>query len=137
MSIKPLIIIAAFIGLTACQSSGVNQAQDIELQGSWNIEVINDKPVIDYSPAQLIFDANGKLSGNNSCNNFFGTYSINGDKLELTSAGNTMKACIDALMDQEQRFIAAMPEVAQANMSNGKLILKDTKGNTQFILSKI
>jgi heat shock protein HslJ len=137
MSIKSFVISAALIGLTACQSSDVAQVQDIELQGTWNIEVVADKPVIDYSPAQLIFAEEGNLSGNNSCNNFFGSYTIDGDNVRLMPAGNTMKACVDALMDQEQRVMAAMPEVTNASLAKGKLLLKDAKGNTQLVLSRL
>ncbi|GGI99045.1 heat-shock protein HslJ [Shewanella hanedai] len=137
MSIKSFVISAALIGLTACQSSDVAQVQDIELQGTWNIEVVADKPVIDYSPAQLIFAEEGNLSGNNSCNNFFGSYTIDGDNVRLIPAGNTMKACVDALMDQEQRVMAAMPEVTNASLAKGKLLLKDAKGNTQLVLSRL
>ena len=137
MSIKSFVISAALIGLTACQSSDVAQVQDIELQGTWNIEVVADKPVIDYSPAQLIFAEEGNLSGNNSCNNFFGSYTIDGDNVRLMPAGNTMKACVDALMDQEQRVMAAMPEVTKASLAKGKLLLKDAKGNTQLVLSRL
>ena len=137
MSIKSFVISAALIGLTACQSSDVAQVQDIELQGTWNIEVVADKPVIDYSPAQLIFAEEGNLSGNNSCNNFFGSYTIDGDNVRLMPAGNTMKACVDALMDQEQRVMTAMPEVTNASLAKGKLLLKDAKGNTQLVLSRL
>ncbi|MEC4728135.1 META domain-containing protein [Shewanella sp. D64] len=137
MSIKYFIISAALIGLTACQSSNVTQVQNIKLQGTWNIEVVANKPVIDYSPAQLIFAKEGKLSGNNSCNNFFGSYFIDGENIRLTPAGNTMKACVDALMDQEQRVMAAMPEVTNASLVKGKLVLKDAMGKTQLVLSKL
>lgn len=137
MSIKSFILTTALIGLAACQSSDVTQAQDIDLLGTWNIEVVANKPVIDYSPAQLIFAEEGSLSGNNSCNNFFGSYSIYGDNVRLIPAGNTMKACVDALMGQEQRVMTAMPEVTKASLVKGKLLLKDAMGNTQLILSKL
>ncbi|MBW8183029.1 META domain-containing protein [Shewanella nanhaiensis] len=136
MSIKSLIISAALISLTACQSTSVPQTQDIELIGTWNIEVVAGKPVIDYSPAQLIFADEGKLTGNNSCNNFFGSYSIDGDNVRLMPAGNTMKACVDALMDQEQRVMSSMPEITNAVLAKGKLLLKDEAGKTQIVLSR-
>jgi len=137
MSIKSYAIAAALLGLTACQSTIETQPQDIALQGSWHIEVVTQRPVIDYSPAQLTFAPDGKLTGNNSCNNFFGQYSIDGNKVTLTPAGNTMKACVDALMDQERRVMAAMPEVVTGELAQGKLLLKDAAGNTQLVLSKI
>ncbi|NRD75143.1 META domain-containing protein [Shewanella sp. VB17] len=136
MFIKSFIFSVALIGLAACQSSGGTQIQSTEIQGVWNIETIIDRPVIDYSPAQLIFAEEGKFTGNNSCNNFFGNYSINEGNVRLMIIGNTMKACVDALMEQEQRVMSTIPEVTSASMSQGKLLLKDAKGNTQLMLSK-
>ncbi|WP_299796130.1 META domain-containing protein [uncultured Shewanella sp.] len=136
MSIKTYAIIAAMLGLTACQSTVETQQQDIDLQGSWHIEVINEKPVIDYSPAQLTFEQDGKLTGNNSCNNFFGQYSVDGAQITLNPAGSTMKACVDALMDQEQRVMMAMPEITSGELKKGKLLLKDAEGKTQLVLTK-
>ena len=136
MFIKSFIFSVSLIGLTACQSSGRTQIQYTEIQGVWDIKTIIDKPVIDYSPAQLIFAEEGKFTGNNSCNNFFGNYSIDKEKVSLMLIGNTMKACVDALMEQEHKVMLTIPEVTNASISQGKLLLKDAQGNTQLILIK-
>ena len=47
-----------------------------------------------------------------------------------------MKACVDALMAQEQRVMQAMPEISQAAMSKGKLLLQDADSKTLMVLSK-
>ena len=47
-----------------------------------------------------------------------------------------MKACVDALMAQEQRVMQAMPQVTQAEMAKGKLLLKGADDKTVFVLSK-
>ncbi|WP_025819270.1 META domain-containing protein [Shewanella marina] len=133
---QALVIGALALGLAGCQSAPDSQAQ-IELQGNWHVESAMGKPVIDYSPAQLNFEADGNLTGNNSCNNFFGQYSINGDQVKLMPAGNTMKACVEALMAQEQRVMQAMPEVTTAKMVQGKLELNNAAGKTVLVLSRI
>jgi heat shock protein HslJ len=135
--LKQLFFVSSlFLGLSACQTSPTLDTPTIVLEGTWYIEAVQDKAVIDYSPAQLIFAQDGKLSGNNSCNQFFGQYQLNGQQLKLLPAGNTMKACVDALMDQEQRVMQAMKQITQASEAKGKLLLKDIDGNTQLILSK-
>ncbi|QFU21454.1 META domain-containing protein [Shewanella eurypsychrophilus] len=139
MSLKYFIIATSLLGLTACQSTTETpmSSKGLALTGTWHIEAIKGQPVIDYSPAQLIFAEEGKLSGNNSCNSFFGKYTLTEDALTLSPAGSTMKACVDALMDQEQRVMSAMPKVVSGQISKGKLLLKDTEGDTQLVLSKI
>ena len=133
---QSFFVASLLLGLSACQSTPQAQTEDLAIEGTWHIEVANGQPVIDYSPAQLTFEAEGKLTGNNSCNNFFGSYVLSGQSIQLQPAGNTMKACVDALMAQEQRVMKAMPEVSQAKMSKGKLLLQDADNNTLMVLSK-
>ncbi|MCG9730110.1 META domain-containing protein [Shewanella sp. Isolate13] len=134
---QSLIVASLLLGLTACQSTSPTQIEDLAIEGTWHIESANGQPVIDYSPAQLTFEAEGKLTGNNSCNNFFGNYVLAGQSLQLQPAGSTMKACVDALMAQEQRVMQVIPAVTQAQMANGKLLLKDADNKTILILSKM
>ncbi|WP_299801688.1 META domain-containing protein [uncultured Shewanella sp.] len=133
---QSLFLASLLLGLTACQSTPQTQLEDLAIEGTWHIESANGQPVIDYSPAELIFAADGKLTGNNSCNNFFGNYVLAGQSLQLQPAGSTMKACVDALMAQEQRVMQIMPEVTQAQMAKGKLLLKDAENKTVMVLSK-
>jgi heat shock protein HslJ len=133
---QSLIVAGLLLGLSACQSTQQAQIEDLAIEGTWHIEVANGQPVIDYSPAQLTFEAEGKLTGNNSCNNFFGSYVLSGQSLQLQPAGSTMKACVDALMAQEQRVMQAMPDISQGKLSKGKLLLQDTDNKTLLILSK-
>ncbi|QYJ85603.1 META domain-containing protein [Shewanella mesophila] len=136
MSNKLFIVSSMLIGLSACQTIPAEDTPDIAINGTWLIEAVQGEAVIDYSPAQLVFAEDGKLSGNNSCNQFFGQYKLDGQQLELLPAGSTMKACVDALMNQEQRVMQAMVLVTQADESKGKLLLKDVDGNIQLTLTK-
>ncbi|BAJ00678.1 META domain-containing protein [Shewanella violacea] len=137
MSLKSFLITATFFALSACQSTAEPEPMEKELAGTWHIEAVAGQPVMDYSPAQLIFSHDGKLSGNNSCNSFFGEYSLQGSSITLSPTGSTMKACVDALMDQEQRVMKSMLEVTSGQIAKSKLVLKDANGKTQFVLSKI
>ncbi|BCV56966.1 heat-shock protein HslJ [Shewanella algae] len=134
---KTFAAAALLFGLAACQTTPDTQGQYLPLEGSWHVESIMGQPTIDYSPAQLVFTNDGKLSGNNSCNNFFGTYSQEGQKLKLSPAGSTMKACVDALMAQEQLVMQALPQVTQGEVSNGKLLLKSDDGKVLLQLSSL
>lgn len=136
MSYKAIALLSSVLLLNACQSTSQIETTP-PLIGSWHIEIIGEHPVIDYSPANITFGEDGQLSGNNSCNNFFGQYSQTENQLTLTPAGSTMKACVEALMKQEQRVMVAMPKVTQAKMLKGKLILSDQQGQTQLVLTQL
>ncbi|MGI3004096.1 META domain-containing protein [Shewanella carassii] len=134
---KTLVAAALLLGLAACQTTPDTQGQPLPLEGSWHVESILGQPTIDYSPAQLVFADDGKLSGNNSCNNFFGTYSLEGQKLKLVPAGSTMKACVDALMAQEQLVMQVLPQVVKGEIQDGKLLLLGSDERVLMQLSSL
>ncbi|QSX29258.1 META domain-containing protein [Shewanella cyperi] len=121
--------------LVGCQSTP-EAAAPFELIGTWQIEEAAGKPLIDYSPAQLTFAADNKFSGNNSCNNIFGDYVHEDSVLRLSPAGSTKKACVDALMQQEQRIMQVLTRINRLRFTQGKLILLDERGHKQLVLSR-
>ena len=124
-------------GLSACQSNS-HPAEEINLIGNWYVESALSEAVINHSPAQITFAADGKLSGNNSCNQFFGEYQQNENLLTLSPAGSSMMACVDMLMQQEQRIMKAMPMVTNVKRSkSGKLLLKSDAGANLLVLSQL
>ncbi|MCW3173194.1 META domain-containing protein [Shewanella subflava] len=127
---------AVIFSLSACQSHSVID-NSTSLIGTWHIESVLSAPTIDYSPAKLIFTENGQLSGNTSCNPFMGHYTFEDNILTLSPAGSTRKACIEALMTQEQKVMKAMPLIKSASINQGKLRLVDQNNQTIMVLSKL
>lgn len=104
-----------------------------ELSAEWMVEYIYDRPVIDNSPASIQFAEEKRLVGNASCNTYFGTYEFDGSSLTLNAAGKTNKMCIvAALMEQEARFLDALPNVTNFEIREGILFLMDENGETVF-----
>jgi len=64
--------------------------------------------VIDNVQATLAFPEAGKVSGNGSCNRFFGPAEINGNAVKLGPLGSTRKACPEAVMNQETKYLNAL-----------------------------
>jgi len=127
---------AVIFSLSACQNHTAID-NSTSLVGSWHIESVLSAPTIDYSPAKLIFSENGQLNGNTSCNPFMGSYIFENNVLTLSTAGATRKACIEALMTQEQKVMQAMPLVMSASIAQGKLRLVDQNNKTIMVLSKL
>lgn len=123
--------------VTEVEEAGADEpaeaSQDSDLAGTWMVEFIYERPVIDNSPASIIFSEEEQLAGNASCNNYFGKYSVSGSNLTLDAAGKTNKMCIvAALMEQEARFMDALPAVSSYEILHGILTLKDESGETIF-----
>lgn len=143
------LALSSFLFLIACQQTD-NRAADVPadskekfpaviardapaalkaLQGTWYIEYIGDRPVIDHSPARIQFAVDGLLNGNASCNRFFGNYTYVDKQLKIpASLGATKMMCLPALMEQEQRLFEQLPMAHWASVENGLLILRDNQG---------
>lgn len=107
------------------------------LVGEWRVEKISGKPVIASSETSIGFELDGSLHGNASCNRFFGGFTLTGEGLTLSPGGATMMACRDGLMEQEQKFLAALEEVSRfESLPGGGLRLVDVGGNTVLALQR-
>jgi heat shock protein HslJ len=106
------------------------------INGNWIIEYIGDRPVMDSSPASITFDTDRQLSGNASCNRFSGRYAGTASALSVGPLATTRMMCPEALMEQEQRFLSALTEIASARIDNGLLYLDNAAGATLFRASR-
>jgi heat shock protein HslJ len=99
------------------------------LQGAWIITGINGKPIIAGSTPSLNFEADGKVNGNGSCNQYFGGYQLTGEGLTVGSVGASMMMCDEALMEQERVLFEVLKELASFGISeDGELLLRTNDG---------
>ncbi len=79
------------------------------LSGSeWLLEDLAGDGVMDNVQATLAFPEAQKVSGNGSCNRFFGPAEITGDLMKLGPLGSTRMACPKAVMNQETKYLNAL-----------------------------
>lgn len=70
-----------------------------------------------------------RLSGNGSCNRYFGSYSLTSNRLSIETGGATMMACLPDVVQQEQAFWAALAQVEAYSFDEaGNLQLQDIEG---------
>ena len=80
-----------------------------QLVGSeWLLEDLAGASVIEKSRVTLAFPEAGKVAGNSSCNRFFGPASITGNALKLGPLASSRKACPEAVMNQETKYLEAL-----------------------------
>ena len=128
-------LVIAVVCLYGCDKS-MPVADKSELIGSWTVELIDERPVIDRSPAFIQFAEENRVSGNSSCNRFTGSYAFSETQLSFGQAATTRMACPPALMEQEQRFLDGLSKVAQVKLKNGMLEMTDTDGALVFKASR-
>ncbi len=78
----------------------------------------------------------GQVSGNATCNRFFGSYSLEGDALMIQPGGSTLMACPDEFMTQEQTFMGALEQVESYAIANDTLQLRNAEGNVLLTFHK-
>ena len=108
------------------------------LEGTaWVAEDIDGGGVVDRVQSTLLFDAGQKVAGRAACNRYFGTFQQSGDMVEIRPGGTTRMACPAAVMEQEDRFLAALSTVKEARREGDKLVLLDSDGRVRMRLAPI
>ncbi len=75
----------------------------------WVVEDVNGGGVPDGVRATLNFDAaTGRVSGGTGCNSYGSSYSVGGEGITFGDVVATEMACPPAVMDLEQKFVAAL-----------------------------
>ena len=72
------------------------------------------------------FDAQGNMNGNSGCNNFGGSYELNGERLIVGPLMSTKKACFGGdIMQQESAFLDALQNAHHIDATHKSLVIFD------------
>jgi heat shock protein HslJ len=82
-------------------------------------------------PITLDFAAE-QISGNASCNNFFGSYVVEGDNLIISAIGATRRACTPEISELEMKFLTALESVQSFSHDPDSLTLTLPNGALHF-----
>jgi heat shock protein HslJ len=81
--------------------------------------------------------AEGTVTGSAGCNNYFGSYEVDGETITFGPLGSTLMACPEpeGVMEQETAYLAALGSAATYRIEGDKLELVDADGTrvAQFI----
>lgn len=116
-----VVALLAAIALAACAAPATTRpaaqpnlpAEQPELPGTrWVLTDLNGTaPIADRAPT-LEFGADGRATGTGSCNQYFGSYTIDGGTLNVGQLGSTMMACEEPVMQQEISFLQTLGTAA-------------------------
>ena len=98
--------------------------------GKWLAEDIQGVVVIDRIQTIVEIGEDGAVSGSGGCNRFAGKATISGDTISFSPLASTEMACSPAVMDQEQKFHAALAatKAFRIHPLERKLVLLDGAG---------
>lgn len=133
-----LVVVAGGVGGVLFMRNGGESAaagapETGDLAGtSWILEQITDadgaRPAESGAQVTLDFGTDGRVTGNASCNRYFGPYTQDGATLSVGMLASTMMACEETLMTQEQAFMAALGAAERAQIDGDTLIISGADG---------
>ncbi len=95
-----------------------------ELAGAdFLLEAFGGTGVRDIVQPTLKFESEKQVAGNGGCNRFFGPVKIKGDSVRFGPLGSTRRMCPEAVMDQEQRYLAALEKANRIGISGPYLLI--------------
>jgi heat shock protein HslJ len=80
-----------------------------------------------------------QLGGRSGCNNYFASYQVNGNAIQISGAGGTEMFCAEpeGVMDQEAAYLKTLSLAASYQISGGKLQIADASGKPILIYSGV
>ncbi len=96
-------------------------------------------PVLDGTTVTATFSAEGSLGGSAGCNHYTASYTVDGATLTIEPIARTEMYCgePEGLMDQEDRYLALLTDIASYRMEEGRLILADSDGADLLVFEKV
>ena len=123
-------VFACLVMLIAAVAGGPAAAGEGEgLPGShWRPTEIYDMELPVVAGMEVHFGGEGELRGNGGCNGFFGSYELEGDKIEIGPLGGTQMACPPPVMERESLLMEVLAKVKRYERDGTELSLIDENG---------
>jgi heat shock protein HslJ len=131
-----LVAALALGALYGCGAAGTTGAGS--LAGTrWNLAAIEQgsttQPPVAGTQPTLQFGADGTVSGHAGCNSFGGTYTVSGQALLISDLTQTLMGCDAPILDQEQRYTAALQSIQSVSVTETQLILATSQATLRFV----
>jgi heat shock protein HslJ len=76
-----------------------------------------------------VFDEDGQVSGSAGCNNYFGSYTTDGNAIKIGPLASTRKMCADPeVMDQEAAYLTALETAATFKITGNRMEMRTEDG---------
>lgn len=121
-----VLVLCAGLALAASACGG----DDTALEGTrWVMTVYAVDGSLHDALSTTSVDAtfsDGIVSGTGGCNQYNGSYELDGDSLTVGMLASTQMACEQAIMDQELAYMAALQSAASYKISGDVLSIMDS-----------
>lgn len=109
----------------------------------WDVTMFNNGreavvSLLEGTEITLFFGENGELSGNAGCNQYIGSFTTDGDTIQIGQLGSTIRFCAEpqGTMDQEQAFLAALQSAATFTIEGDTLEMRTAEDTIALMATK-
>ncbi len=122
-------VVAAAIGV-GCGSAAEGQTDSPAIVDiDWLAETIGGRETAHNVASTIRFEGDGRVTGDAGCNRFGGSFTLEGDLLEIGPLAATKRMCPEEYMDQEDRFLTLLGNPLRAELTrDGYLLLYPEEG---------
>jgi heat shock protein HslJ len=121
------LLLLVLILLAGCSSTV--PPEDLT-EGGWVlVSYIDEKGTLESVPPTIMatatFDRDGRFSGHAGCNDYFGTYQVDGGLITFGQLGSTETYCLtpEGIMDFEQQYLSLLSETTRYNIDGDEMTL--------------
>ena len=100
-----LLVATVALVLTACGGSSTG-THDIK-GTAWTVSTIGGQATVPGAQPTIAFGSDGTISGSTGCNQYSGTYTVDGDKLTVSQLAMTRMACADPAVNAQEAAVTA------------------------------
>ncbi len=105
---------------------------------NWRLASLNaDTVPVAGSVLTAFFGADGRINVNGGCNNFNGSYTVNGSALSIGPLSGTQIACSPDLAQQENAYLIALQAAASFQISGSQLVVRNAAGQEVLRFDRI
>lgn len=122
-------LLGVALAVSGCASMGGGALVPPSLAGSsWIAEAVDGEGMVGRPPITLTFESAERAVGSTGCNRYFAAVRMSERaRLRFGQPGSTRMACPPAVMEQEQRFLAAIEAVRGYRLDGTALVLVDER----------
>jgi putative lipoprotein len=103
----------------------------------WVLEEIDGGPVIGRVQSTIRFQEKDRIVGWGGCNRYFATVRSGFKYFEVGPIGSTRRICPPAVMEQEERFFAALQKARGIRMEGADLVIDSEEAQKPLKFSRL
>lgn len=124
-----LSIFTVLITTFSCKSTKDVAEKSTAMQdpifGTYSISKLVNQDILSTNLSITFEEGTNRVSGRSGCNNFFGSYTVEGDSISLDKIGSTKKFCGPEIGKVESEFLNALIAIKTFTLKDGVLSLLD------------